>query len=133
MGQVDRVLMAGIMSVVGLTDSVPLVGREPRKPHWKATQSDEDRTKRREAAEAKRIRKDIKRGKRDKNEVLEFIVAQSGGILADAVYRASTVGISEAEVFAWFIGNTSWSVDEQTNVSSWKYAKLAEDEDENNI
>jgi len=56
MRQEVKVLMAGIMAA-GLTDSVPLVGREPRKPHGKATQSKEARIRRKDAAEAKRIRR----------------------------------------------------------------------------
>ena len=36
----------------------------------------------------------------------------------------------DREVYAWWDGATSWTADDEYDVNSWKYAKLAESEDE---
>ena len=70
-----------------------------RKPHWKSTQSEEDRVKRIEAAEAKRIRKAIKRGERSKEDVIAFVLNNpKTKSREDAIIRLQEVGISSEDI-----------------------------------
>lgn len=36
---------------------------------------------------------------------------------------------ADGKVYAWVCGATSWSIEDKTDMLSWKYAKLAESED----
>jgi len=51
----------------------------------------------------------------------------------DYWYKGYFAKYEDGKVYAWFNGTTSWSVGQQTDIEFWNYAKLAEDEDENNI
>lgn len=37
--------------------------------------------------------------------------------------------LKDGKVYAWNGGKTSWSIEDETDMLSWKYAKLAESED----
>lgn len=97
-------LMSAMATAVGAVSNLPAntgtgyrVGGKARKPHWKSTQSEEDRVKRIEAAEAKRIRKAIKRGERSKEDVIAFVLNNTKS-REDAIIRLQEVGISSDDI-----------------------------------